>query len=259
MRGCILAALIAISVLLSNSAYAQCIPGWGLCPGGYCAPLASVCCGNGRYCPRGTSCGSRGTCLSVGHIDCGDGQHCRVGTRCARSGCIPHDAVDCGRHYCPAGSFCSPTGCTSQNAPDTSQLSESSRCVIACLELSFPHRTACLDNCNPSTPTIESSTSSDAQTNAETTSSTRSTSTSERPVTNSETVLILLGVSIVAFALLALLIQGFQSIDRAPPTATATQYAAQLRPGEILVRERLSGQIGAIPEAEYDATIYERV
>ena len=46
-----------------------------------------------------------------------------------------------------------------------------------------------------------------------------------------------------------------------PPQTMPRQspFAPQLQPGEILVRDKASGQIGAIPETEYDVNLYERI
>jgi hypothetical protein len=39
---------------------------------------------------------------------------------------------------------------------------------------------------------------------------------------------------------------------------STAQLGAQLQPGEILVKDKATGQIGAIPEGEFDASLYEK-
>jgi hypothetical protein len=61
-------------VLLSvGPASASCYPN-GQCPDGSCAPMGSVCCGNGQYCPSGNLCYPGGKCLPKTHpAVCRDG------------------------------------------------------------------------------------------------------------------------------------------------------------------------------------------
>jgi hypothetical protein len=55
--------------------------------------------------------------------------------------------------------------------------------------------------------------------------------------------------------------RGIQTVNFTSPAQPRqpSQFVSQLRPGEILVRDKASGQIGAIPESEFDPDKYERV
>lgn len=92
----------------SGNSYESCDPGYGLCPGGGCAPLGSMCCRSGGYCPRGKTCTPNGKCLPDGYTNCGDGRGCKPGYTCGRGAdCIPQGTVDCGDgKYCDAGDTC---------------------------------------------------------------------------------------------------------------------------------------------------------
>lgn len=137
-----------------------CPPGWGICPGGGCAPLGSSCCGGGRYCNPGFTCcgtgccapgaictrfgctppgaidcgshwcqpgqrcGSGGGCIPAGAVDCGFGRYCQAGQQCGSGGgCVPAGSVDCGSgRYCPAGHVCVGSAqCISQQEYDRRQ------------------------------------------------------------------------------------------------------------------------------------------
>jgi hypothetical protein len=96
----------------SGGSSASCNPGYGLCPNGGCAPLGSVCCGDG-YCGAGTTCGGGGGCVPNSNVDCGSGKSCRAGTTCGRGGgCVPRGSVDCGDgEYCSSGNICAEHSC----------------------------------------------------------------------------------------------------------------------------------------------------
>lgn len=90
----------------------QCSSGYGLCPDGGCAPLGSVCCGNGTHCGKGNICGANNTCIPInsGQV-CSDGhRYCNAGYICGSDfSCIASwsDRV-CSDHrsYCSEGDVC---------------------------------------------------------------------------------------------------------------------------------------------------------
>jgi len=105
--------LVLLGAMALPTAEAACLPGYGMCSDGTCAPLGSVCCGNGRYCGAGNICTNSGMqCLSRSSDRvcpdgsyCNPGHHCVDGNRCAPD--IPPGAVDCGGgRYCDAGNIC---------------------------------------------------------------------------------------------------------------------------------------------------------
>lgn len=82
--------LVALSAgLIDAPAFAQrCNPGYGICPGGGCVPLGSVCCGGGRYCKAGQICINNGAgCLNRSSDRvCANGSYCDPGSHCATDG-----------------------------------------------------------------------------------------------------------------------------------------------------------------------------
>jgi tetratricopeptide (TPR) repeat protein len=65
--GAVLGILGALAERRSNrnsGGGSQCSSGYGRCPDQTCAPMNSVCCGNGLYCPGGTSCTRDNKCVS---------------------------------------------------------------------------------------------------------------------------------------------------------------------------------------------------
>ena len=88
---CVLAIVLAVA-LLGGQASAQCAYGWGVCPGGGCAPLGSVCCPDGTFTAQGRVC-------------CGGGRSCPGGSICTNTNeCLPYHS----RRVCSDGSYCPP-------------------------------------------------------------------------------------------------------------------------------------------------------
>jgi hypothetical protein len=78
-----LCAAVALCLFAASPASAQCQPGWGLCPGGGCAPLGAVCCYNYRWCPGGHICTREGSCLRLSDPRvCRNGNYCYPGEYC---------------------------------------------------------------------------------------------------------------------------------------------------------------------------------
>lgn len=80
-----LCGVVALGLFAASPASAQgrCQPGWGLCPGGGCAPLGAVCCANYRWCPGGHICTNEGTCLRLSDPRvCPNGSYCYPGEYC---------------------------------------------------------------------------------------------------------------------------------------------------------------------------------
>jgi hypothetical protein len=79
-----------VFILIVNSAFAECPPGY------------SVDCGDGTCCSSGTYCCSGGCCPS-GTVDCGDGTFCQSGSYCCgNQECCPTGSTD----PCPASLSC---------------------------------------------------------------------------------------------------------------------------------------------------------
>ena len=82
MRGILGLCFVYLMVIFTTPASAQCAPGWGQCPGG-CAPLGSVCCRGGTYCPAGNICTKERSCLRRNDPRvCRNGNYCYVGEYC---------------------------------------------------------------------------------------------------------------------------------------------------------------------------------
>ena len=69
----------------------DCMPGWGVCLDGTCAPRGFVGCNNGTFCPGGHICTRQNTCLWRGDprvcrngYYCYSGEYCGADNRCYR-------------------------------------------------------------------------------------------------------------------------------------------------------------------------------
>lgn len=89
-----LAALGVLHGLLNRQS--TCDPGYGLCPGGGCCPLADNCCTNSDF------------CVQAGGECCSDNTHtCPPGWNCCVEYCSPVNGQCCTTgYYCPDDSWC---------------------------------------------------------------------------------------------------------------------------------------------------------
>jgi hypothetical protein len=92
--------LLGVSVLPAST---QCRPGYGLCPGGGCAPLGNVCCPGGTHAPAGSICCPGGTFARPGYICCPDRGSCPSNSICTNDGgCL----LRISERVCADGSYC---------------------------------------------------------------------------------------------------------------------------------------------------------
>jgi hypothetical protein len=113
-------------------------------------------------------------------------------------------------------------------------------------------RKLCFDGCRRSAAAPVSNSAPQSATSGEFVTITRNAS------------IIALTVAIITAATVLLIratTRGIQTVNSTPPAQPRQPlpFVSQLRPGEILVRDKASGQIGAIPESEFDTDKYERV
>lgn len=154
--------------------------------------------------------------------------------------CRPAGTIECGSGYCDPGVLCHNGGCITSDRPPPAP---SPAPVTTRVE-----QIGTANALDPNQPRRHSH----AQ---------RFISTYFVEVTNREALAILCLILFVSALIAGISMRLHRLVKerRAYRPPTASRYADQLLPGEIVVRMRLTGQIGAIREHEFDPNIYERV
>jgi len=141
---------------------------------------------------------------------------------------MPLNATECGPVYCNTGFTCSAGRCVDEQALARERA-----------EIERSHQERLSHNDQPA--------STDNQQDA-------------LPA-NTLLVALIAGVLILLSFLFPSFIRNFSAPASPTPSPTTPPQSArgpQLQPGEILVREKATGRIGAIPETEFDSELYER-